>query len=347
MGLKRRTKNGTRYWVVTYGLHHADNGKPRYRERWFRRRDEAQRFDMSQQEVPQQAIDTATVANLADVWLTEHVTGLSQRTQRDYRLQVEKRINPHLGGTKVERLTPRQVTTWLKTIGTEHTRSANKALGVLKAMLRWGRANGYTTTRAADDVKRLKAPPPKAANPWTPAEVEELAEAMPGLRDRTIIYLAAYSGLRFSELRALRWQDVDLDEGVVHVAHSLDLDGSLKPPKSHQERSLPILRPGLAALREWRDATTGTDFIFRTRHGGTLSKDWYKTVHQVTGRRVYLHELRDTYASILIAAGIGEMELTMWLGHTSVELTRRRYARLYASRQSQIADAANRVIDTL
>lgn len=348
--MKQRTKRGTDYYVVTYGLHHTDDGKPRYHERWFRTRSEAIAFDREHGGQPQQAVEQATVRDLAEEWQRLHVTpNLSRRTQRDYQTQLSRRILPHLGAVKVQRLQPAQIGAWLRGIGQQNPRSANKALGVLKSMLRWGRANGYTTTRAADDIKRLKQPQVEAANPHTPQEVRDLAEAMRSLRDRTIIYLAAYSGLRFSELRALHWDAVDLDSAVVHVNWSMDVDRSLKETKSERRRSVPVLDPGVDALRLWCESVgePSEGFVFVTKDGRPLRHDWYKSVREVVGRPVKLHELRDTYASILIAAGVGELELTLWLGHTSVELTRRRYARLFAPRKAKLAQAANDLLRDL
>ena len=346
MGIKRRQRRGKHYYVVTYGLHHTEDGKPRYHERWLHTRADAIAFEREHGGQPRQAIEQATIRDLAEEWQRLHVSTLSKRTQRDYQTQLKRRILPHLGAVKVQRLQPAQVGAWLRTIGVQHPRSANKALGALKAMIRWGRANGYTTNRAADDIKKLKQPPVEQANPHTPQEVKDLAEAMHSLRDRTIIYLAAYSGLRFSELRALHWDAIILDDEVAHVNWAMDADRSLKPTKNERRRSVPVLEPGVDALREWWSASgePAEGLLFTTREGRALPHDWYRNVREVVGRPVKLHELRDTYASLLIAAGVSELELTLWLGHTSVELTLQRYAKLFAPRKAKLARAANRLL---
>lgn len=342
MGIRKRTRSGTTYYVVRYALHYNEQGHHRHRERWFRTRREAIAFEREHAGQPRGAIELATVGDLAEEWERLHWPNLSNRTRMDYRTQLDRRILPSLGAQRLERLQPVQIGGWLRDVGRQNPRSANKALGVLKAMLRWGRANGYTTTTAADDIKRLKQSPPEPARPHTPSEVAELAEAMRSLRDRTIIYLAAYSGLRFSELRALEWGDVDLDASVLHVRRSMDVDRTTKPTKSERRRSVPVLEPGMVALQEWADAVPERiGYLFVTRDGRPLRHDWYKSVREVVGRPVKLHELRDTYASILIQAGVGELELALWLGHTSVELTRQRYAALFAPRKAELAQAAN------
>lgn len=347
MGIKERQKHGVTYYVVRYGLHYNADGHARYKERWFRHKPDAVLFDHSQHGQPVTNIEAATIRDLADVWQDLHVSALALRTRNDYRTQLERRILPYLGAAKVQRLEPGQVSAWLRDIGRKHPRSANKALGALKAMMRWGRANGYTTNRAVDDVKYLRTPASAGANPKTPAEVLEIANRQSNLRDRTIVMLAAYSGLRFSEIRAITWADIDMDAATVNVERSIDADGNTKPTKTYETRLVPILTPGMDALKEWREAATSGGLVFTTRAGNAIGQSWHKTVKQVTGHPIMLHELRDTYASILIAAGVGEVELTMWLGHSDISVTRKHYGRIYAKRQITMAAKANAILADL
>ncbi len=107
--------------------------------------------------------------------------------------------------------------------------------------------------------------------------------------------------------------------------------------------------PGVPASH----ARRGSDaWVFPNAAGRPLCLNWYQrrlpAIREASGIRFDLHEMRDTYASLLIATDkITPEQLTLWLGHSSVTLTLRRYARLFEQRKAMIADAADDLVDSL
>ncbi len=379
------------------------DGRPLYRVRWnyrrendrevfderkFRSKTEARAFEKRITAATTSSTERITVAQLADAWLELHVSNRSLRTQKDYRAQVDLRIKPFLGAKRCSRLTPATIAEWQRWMldqerpvqtrtRDEHGRLvrakayaktgpavANKSFAALRAMLRWGRSVGMTETRAADDARPLPQSSPAPARPYTPDEVARIAAGCELLRDSTLVYVAAYSGLRWSELCALEWDDIDFDAETIDLRRSLDIDRRTKSTKSGRERIVPVLAPGMTALREWREqAPAGIDLVFPDETGGPLSSNWYRhdrTMEDVTsddrnlgrirkacGIHFEMHQLRDTYASILIQSGIGDAELTLWLGHRSTQTTVRRYGKLFEKRKAALASKANELLATL
>ena len=72
-------------------------------------------------------------------------------------------------------------------------------------------------------------------------EIAEMLEALSDIRDRALWACAFHAGLRFGELRALRWEHVDLAEGRLHVRESMDDKKAITAPKTRAGvRTLPI-----------------------------------------------------------------------------------------------------------
>lgn len=352
-----------------------DTGKKLWDTKESRDRAAIEAFARRVTPVTTAATDRVTVRELVALWHhahhPDHATGRTRawqlRTRNDRQQQATIRIIPFLGGDRVAGLTPQRVEDWIdwmlepvKQPGGGRAprfggRVANKALQDLKAAIRWGRGRGIVENVYIDDIPGIPAQPPKPPHPYTPAEIARIAESCEYLRDATLIVVAAYSGLRWSELRGLQWGDVSPDMRTIHVQRSIDHDGSAKLPKNGTTRTTVLLLRGREALADYRDALPARDpgaWVFPNANGKPLCLNWYaRRLHKIrdaSGIRFDLHEMRDTYASILIATDkITPEQLTLWLGHSSVSLTLRRYARLFEQRKAAIADAADALIDSL
>lgn len=350
MALIESTKNGKPQYRVRWNYRRDEHGKQVYDERRFASKADARRFDRLKDAATTADTERITVSQLADKWLTDHVDlALQMRTRLDYHTQVRIRIKPHLGRTRVAKLTPRVVTEWQKRmLETTSAKTANRSLDTLRAMIRWGRSKGYCANRMIDDTRKLQVSPPKPANPYTPAEIERITNGCKRMIDAAMIGLAAYSGLRWSELRALKWSDIDFDKRTIHLTRSLDADQSEKDTKTEGGRIVPILMPGMRWLLEWQKVAPDTDLVFTSSTGGPVSKRWYTDhapgIRKASGIHFEPHQLRDTYASILIAADIGEAQLTLWLGHRSINTTLNRYGRLFEARRTHLAARADELL---
>jgi len=146
-----------------------------------------------------------------------------------------------------------------------------------------------------------------------------------GCRDRTLLVVAIQTGLRVSELTALRWQDVILGTG----AH-LSCQG-----KGRKQRSTPLRHDARTMLHAWRQRQHAKpeERVFPTIHGGALSSDaveYLVAKHTATARqhcpplkrkKITPHGLRHTAAMELLQNGVDRSVIALWLGHESMETT--------------------------
>jgi site-specific recombinase XerD len=146
-----------------------------------------------------------------------------------------------------------------------------------------------------------------------------------GRRDRTLLLLAAQTGLRASELIGLRCQDVCLGSGA-HVRCV---------GKGRKARCTPLRKDAVAALRAWLRERKGqpSDVLFPNARGLPLSHDglaFLLSKHVTTARttcaslakkRVTPHVLRHSLAMTLLQHGVDRSVIALWLGHESMETT--------------------------
>lgn len=193
----------------------------------------------------------------------------------------------------------------------------------------------------------------KRAHPYlTHDEVERLAQAAGGERG-TLIRVAAYTGLQWGELTALRVRDVDVlrrRRAVSENAVRIGNEAHVGSPKTHEMRSVgfpQFLTLPIAKLCEKkpRDALVfggGLEYLPRPRTS-TLSKSWFLRALKEAGLdRMTLHDLRHTAASLAIASGANVKAVQRMLGHASAAMTLDVYADLFDDDVDTVSAALDR-----
>jgi integrase len=166
----------------------------------------------------------------------------------------------------------------------------------------------------------------------TPAEVETLALAAKkrgryGHRDAFAIRFTARHGFRVSELCALRWDQIDLDAGLMHVHRLKNGEPSTHPLKGDEIRALRQLR------REWPEGR----FVFVTERGAPFSRAGFAKMVERAGEvarfafPVHFHMLRHACGYFFANRGEDTRSLQLWLGHRAIQHTVK-YTQLSAER---------------
>jgi len=254
-------------------------------------------------------------------------------------LQVERRMSPHTldgyrrdleglkawaaaQGADVETLHTEHLRAF---IASEHRRglspkSLQRRLSACRSFYRWLLRHGRIQANPAQPIRAPKAPRklPQVLDPdEAKALVEVPTDAPLGLRDRALLELFYSSGLRLSELCALRWRDLDLGVGLVTVLG-----------KGNKQRSVPVGSFARAALTEWKtDQRAGGDtHVFPGRNGGMSPRGVQarlRTLAQRQGlfKRVHPHLLRHSFASHVLESSGDLRGVQELLGHADISTT--------------------------
>lgn len=298
-----------------------------------------------------------TVAEAAEDWITFVRLEKRERSTLDhYRNHVDNHINPRLGREKLSKLTTPRIQAFRDDLLANQSRAnAKKILTSLKMLLRDARRRGNVAQNVALDVsistdRRGKSKLKVGVDIPTPDEIKHIVQAATG-RGRAPLITAIFTGLRSSELRGLRWIDVDLKKGELHVRQRADRYNELGKPKSEAgERVIPLGPLVVNTLKEWKLAcpkgTAGLVFP-NTRgkvwdHADFVTRYMWPTlvvsgVVNAKGEAKYtgLHALRHFYASWLInRKKDGGLELPpksvqVRMGHASIVITMDTYGHLF------------------
>jgi integrase len=270
-----------------------------------------------------------TVAEAAKLWLERcERDGLERSTMTGYRSHMKHHIGPLLGGVKLSRLTRPMVETFaddmLKSGRSRAT--ARKVLGSLVSLIGEAQRRGLVAQNVAAGVtvRVAKRHKQKVSIP-AKAEIKAQIDATTG-RERPLLITAVFTGLRASELRALRWQDVDFDRKLILVRQRADTSGRIGSLKSDSSRrDIPMSPMVVNALKEWKLACPKgePDLVFPGRGAGVAC---HNTMRELLGP---MHRYRHFFASWLIDQGFGPKRVQALMGHSSIQITFDVYGHLF------------------
>jgi integrase len=222
------------------------------------------------------ASKSKTVAQAAEDWLGYvRGEGRERSTVERYR-QLVDHILPRLGNEKLAPLTTPRVNAFRDDLLKSMSRAtAKKVLAVLKSMLKDAKRRGNVAQNVASDVSitahgRLKPKLEVGRDIPTRAEIQRIVDAAAPGKARTLLLTSALTGMRASELRGLRWVDVDLEKRQIHVRQRADRYRQIGHPKSAAgTRTIPIGDMVINTLRAWKlQCPKGPEnLVFPTRVG--------------------------------------------------------------------------------
>jgi integrase len=260
-------------------------------------------------------------------WIDER-PGLAPRTVELYRSLLHRHITPTLGAVMLNDVTPARVRSWRKALldGGTGAVTVAKVYRLLKAVLNTA-VDDELIRRNPCRIKGAGTEPSPERPTITIEQVYAIAqEVRPWFR--ALVLLAAFTGLRWGELLALRRRHLELDDGVVKVRASLgEIGGQFVegPPKSAAGRrdvAIPeAIVPELRAhLDEWSQEGAGGR-VFVGPHGatprrGNFQVTWSKAVDKAGVPGLHFHDLRHT-GNTLAAEGASLRELMARMGHNS------------------------------
>ena len=250
-----------------------------------------------------------------------HFGGWSETTWRGLS-GVLRNLEAEFGDVPVDQITPRQIQGYL----TRRRRAGltdatcNRYLAAFKTMFKTAKIWGYVEKAPTDDLTMLKEQN-RVPSALTDEELERLLVHCPE-PTRTVVALAADTGMRRSELGRLSWDDIDFDAGTLTVRQS----------KNRDYRVIPMTQRVRAVLDGLRVTANGSATVLPT---ADVSRALATAAQKAGVGHVHLHMLRHTLATRLRDRGVPLDRIMEIMGHRSYQMVLR-YAK---ARPQQLVSA--------
>ena len=295
-----------------------------------------------------------TLAEHLRNWLTGYVkTNCSERTLDGYEAIVENHVIPALGHILLKQLIPQAIQAYYgKACEKLSARTVHHQHRVLSEALKYAVRQGYLGRNPCELVDPPR-PQKKAMRTLTPDELESLLETASDNQFYPVIYTAVSTGLRRAELLALRWRDIDFDSESILVSRTLHKGHGMtefKEPKTEHSRRRVSMTPKLTAFLKEYEAERESlflhlgrlprpdDLVFANVEGkpvdpGVLSHNFARIVKRAGLENVRFHDLRHTFASLMLLRGAKPKVISEALGHSSVAFTMDVYSHIIEGMQ--------------
>jgi integrase len=309
-----------------------------------------------------------------DNWLPTTATRVKPSTLHSYRRNLEIHVLPTLGGKKLQQLTPVMLNTLYATLASP----TPERDGLSAKTVHYIHTTIHKALADAADADLLARNPAERAKPprvnggasagvaaWSADELSSFLEHTSDLRLGAIWRLAAMTGMRRGEILGLRWADVDLDAARLSVRHALVAVGYEvieSTPKSHNARVVDLDAQTVTQLRLHRSAQQaerqlwGADYedhgLVVAKENGepihphTFSQSFERIIAKAGLRRIRLHDLRHTHASLALKAGVPVKVISERLGHESPAFTLKQYAHVIPGMQAEAAAQVAAIVDS-
>lgn len=312
--------------------------------------------------------DRTTLREFMNYWLDNYAKiSTTPKTFEGYDYIIRKHLGPGLGLKKLSKLSPMDLQKYYtdkinEGMSAQSVKHHHRLLSkILKDAVLWQKINRNVATLA-------KPPKPQKVEMRTldPKQVSTLLSvAKESEVYYPVIFTAVHTGLRRGEILGLRWQDVDLKNGVLYVQQTLQSVSKLglvfKPPKSGKGRPVKMTGQHLNLLKQINNEQNQNkllygpdynkkDLVFIQVNGNPiqpseLTREYKKILKKACLPSIRFHDLRHTHATLMLQKGIHPKIVAERLGHSSIKITLDIYSHVLPNMQEEAVSLFEQLLD--
>jgi integrase len=278
---------------------------------------------------PEPEQESVPFSGFADLWMKNYVKPNNKPSEvQNKKSIIKNHLYPFFGDQDIKAITTEQIEQFVgKKVAAKYSKkSVNLYLTVLRTMLTKAVDWDYLDKSPMNRIKLLRVDP-RDPDFYTEEEMQALLK---GIKDEFPehypFFLTAFStGMRHGELRALEWTDIEFSTSMIRVRRN-KWRHSTGSPKGRRARNIPMHPFLLETLRAQREERPKTKYVFSLPDGSQYGinagrKAMQKVCEKIGLRRLRLHDIRHTFASLLCMKGQPLRVVQELLGHSDIKTT--------------------------
>ena len=344
--MKAEKDKKTGKWLIQYRYTDWQGKRRKSTKRGFATKREAEEW-LRNFLITQKADFDMKFENFWKMYYADMETRLREHTMRTKKYIVELKILPYFGNKRVNDITAADIRQWqneLIKIGYSPTylKTINNQLSaIFNYAIRYYDLKSNPCAKAGS-MGKSKA---EEMDFWTGEEFRRFIDSVMNKRLSYMAFMTLYwTGMRLGELLALNPKDVDLEKRTISITKSYQRLGKkdvITPPKTPKSKRVITIPEFLAAdIKDYMDSLYDlqeNDRLFPiTKY--YLEHEMQRGIKESGVKRIRVHDLRHSHASMLIELGFSPLEIANRLGHEKVETTLNTYAHLYPNKQTKLAE---------
>ena len=348
--MKAEKDKKTGKWLIQYRYTDWQGKRRKSTKRGFATKREAEEW-LRNFLITQKADFDMKFADFWKMYCADMETRLREHTMRTKKYIVELKILPYFGNKRVNDITAADIRQWqnelikmgysptyLKTIN-------NQLSAIFNYAVRYYDLKSNPCAKAGS-MGKSKA---EEMDFWTGEEFRRFIDSVMNKRLSYMAFMTLYwTGMRLGELLALNPKDVDLEKRTISITKSYQRLGKkdvITPPKTPKSKRVITIPEFLAAdIKDYMDSLYDLqedDRLFPiTKY--YLEHEMQRGIKESGVKRIRVHDLRHSHASMLIELGFSPLEIANRLGHEKVETTLNTYSHLYPNKQTKLAERLDR-----
>ena len=297
-----------------------------------------------------------TFKETAEQWLEDKMPNLRASTWCVYGGHTKHHFS-EFDNIKINRITTAKIEKWITDRQMQGMKVATlkRIIGSMGQIFKYAARHGYIAYNPFLDAERPRENQTEGQGHkirvLNADEIKKLWDSVKPQKYKTLFKLAIMSGMRQGELLGLKWSDVDWENSQIHVQRTYNYQAWYKPKTKNSNRKIDLGPSMVADLKLWRVACPPNklDLIFPSRSEGPMDHNlvyyYFKPALVKAGLGKFrFHDLRHTFASLLIEQGENIKYIQSQLGHSTPTVTLNVYAHLMKPVNQE---AARRLEDTI
>lgn len=358
-----------RRWVSAITVGYNQNGNPKRKISYSRTKKEAQKKLVEAQymyqtgQLTQEKLQDISLNQWLDIWLENYKkNSVKAKTYISYQEMIEFYLKPELGHVKLKDLSIIQVQMFANKMQVS-PRTVQYTISILKQALNQAQAQGYVNSNVASSVSLPRQAQAKA-RALSATEAEKIFSVIDNPIHYAIYYSLLSTGVRRSELLALKWENVSLKEKTFNISKTITKDANnswiIDTPKTPESvRTFSIPDKLVTVLRSHRSKQNkqilqagnlynNNNFIFCKDDGDMycphyISRRWNMYAKKA-GIESNLHMLRHTFATMALQNGVDITTVSKMLGHKNVTTTLNIYSHTLPNSTEKAAGVINALL---